>query len=165
MVNDGFGITGQSSPQILAHQDFWTVHMRARCIGRKWLTALQIFYVSVVNVPITLFFIKMCFYIFYLQIFKPNILLRRLIYLGALVTGGYYISCAVAQFAIIGKVSNFNGSYGRVIKLARLGVASSVVGVVTDFYILLLPLYGVLRLQIARRRKLELVVIFSTGLL
>lgn len=35
----------------------------------------------------------------------------------------------------------------------------------TDFYILLLPISGVIRLQLPKRRKIGVILIFMTGLL
>lgn len=52
----------------------------------------------------------------------------------------------------------------------RSGILSTVLAVgyfnlCTDFYILLLPISGIIRLQLPKRRKIGVILIFMTGLL
>ena len=48
---------------------------------------------------------------------------------------------------------------------ANTGVATACFGIISDFYLLLLPIFGVWQLQMPTRRKIGVIVVFATGLL
>ena len=54
---------------------------------------------------------------------------------------------------------------GGCINLKAAFIAASAINVVSDFSILLLPLYHVSRLKIATRRKIGVMAIFAVGIL
>ena len=83
--------------------------------------------------------------------------------------GGFVLSYSFAQSVVeVFECSPVNSLWnpqvkGKCINLSAELVASSVLNVVTDVFILVLPLPILWRLQISLERKLELIGIFSLG--
>lgn len=103
----------------------------------------------------------------YFQLFKPIKALRFCIYLGMIVTSGFYVAAAIAQlyFETPHRGETFvSHTLGPLIsKSFILSVPLSAFGIFIDFYILILPIVAVLRLQLAKKRKVGLCVVFGTG--
>ena len=112
-------------------------------------------------------FAKLTFYLLYLQIFRLNDNLRWAIYIGAFVTTSFYASTTIAQFGLVtpGRGKSFASAVIGNPAVPRISYALGVFGIVTDLYILLLPIAGVLRLQIAKRRKVGVILVFLSGAL
>ena len=110
---------------------------------------------------------KITFFLLYLQLFKPIKALRFFIYAGMIFTFGFYASATVAQFYFETPrrgetlVSHKLGPLAK--KSLNLSIPLSAVGVVIDFYILILPIVAVSRLQLAKKRKIGLCLVFGTG--
>lgn len=58
------------------------------------------------------------------------------------------------------QVAEERGTSGGV----RLAMTLAVWGLVTDTYILLLPISGVMRLQLSRKKRIALLTVFMTGI-
>ena len=85
---------------------------------------------------------------------------------GAIVTTLYYISITVCYF--IFATPRRGGtwlSYSREDFIIHFSIPQSAVGLVIDLYILILPIVAVSKLQMATRRKVGIILIFTTGLL
>lgn len=132
----------------------------------------QPLYILVNFVPLVALFTKLSFFIYFLQIFKPERVLRRSIYVGAFVTTAFYVATTVALFVL--STPKPGGSFAQQFA-SFVGKTTSpvldvtlVVGyfnVFSDVFILVLPISGVMKLKLARRRKIGVILIFMTGLL
>ena len=140
-----------------------------KSIGLPPLTArLQSHYVTIVVVPITLLFTKLSFYFLYHQLFQHITHIRWSIYAGVFVTTAFYIASTICHFVFVnpgtGQTINSTLQQNRG-HLKDLGLALGFFGVFSDFYILLIPITGLLQLRLAWRRKLGVMMVFLTGLL
>lgn len=123
-------------------------------------------------VPLVNLFAKLSFFIYFLQIFNPKPVLRWSIYIGACVITVFYIATTATLFALstpppgVSLAEQFASFLGP----SNSGVMDTVLAVgyfnlISDFYILLLPISGVIRMQLPKRRKIGVILIFMTGLL
>ena len=123
-------------------------------------------------VPLVNLFAKLSFFIYFLAIFNPKPILRWCIYVGAIVTMAFYVATTIILFVLstpppgVSLAQQFASFLGP----GNSGMLDTVLAVgyfniFTDFYILLLPISGVIRLQLPRRRKIGVILIFMTGLL
>ncbi|KAL8836410.1 MAG: hypothetical protein Q9176_006349 [Flavoplaca citrina] len=103
----------------------------------------------------------------YLQVFRPNIRLRYAIYFGMLFVTLFYTGTFIAfcVLAIPGPGESLISTIlsNDVALLIPISVAQGGVNVATDFYIFLLPIPGVLQLQMPTRKKIGVCAIFATG--
>lgn len=116
-------------------------------------------------------FIKLTFFILYWSIFYPFRWLRYGILGGAAVVTG--VSAAFIMYVLISDTPRSGqtwlekaqsgkerGTTGGV----RLALTLAVWGLVTDIYILLLPISGVMRLQLSRKKRIALLTVFMSGI-
>ena len=86
--------------------------------------------------------------------------------LGAIITTLFYVSTTVCWFVY---ATPRNGatwvSASREKFIINFSVPQSAVGLVIDLYILILPIVAVSKLQMGTRRKVGVILIFTTGLL
>ncbi|MCJ1398262.1 hypothetical protein MMC11_001459 [Xylographa trunciseda] len=124
-------------------------------------------YVYVVLQSPTLLVAKLSFYLLFYQIFKPKVAIRWAIYIGAFVTTAFYTSTSIAQFYFqtpgpgqtwISKIDLDPNS-----PEATVGVATSSFGIISDFYLLFLPMVGIWQLQMITRHKIGIMLVFATG--
>ena len=91
--------------------------------------------------------------------------LRYSSYAGATFTALFYIAILIWDLTISSPTPGESWQHaapkGR--RTVRQMVWSASVGLVLDVYILLLPITGVSQLQMSGRRKLEVMMVFSTG--
>lgn len=111
--------------------------------------------------PVVAIFVKATFLVFYMRIFSP---VRRTITL--LWTG----ICTIVLFYLLTIVLFIYftvplGSQQHQPELFNTSAAQGVLSVVTDFYILAVPIGSALELQLTNRRKIGLCAVFATGLL
>ena len=123
-------------------------------------------------VPLVNLFVKLSFFIYFLEIFNPKPVLRWLIYTGAGVTTVFYVTTTIVLFALSTPPPGVSlaQKFASFLEPGRSGFLDTVLAVgyfnlITDFYILLLPISGVIRLQLPKRRKIGVILIFMTGLL
>lgn len=106
---------------------------------------------------------KVSLCLFLLQIFGRNIGMKRAIYFAI----GYNVALQLTAFflsiflCIPGRPSFWQCSH----KVSELNVATSGCNIFADFYLLLLPLFGIRELQMNQGRKLGLSLVFMVGLL
>lgn len=111
--------------------------------------------------------IKTTFFIMYLQIFRPLAWLRRCVYIGLIVVWVWYVGMGTAQMIITspppgkGWVESF--ATPRYLRTFKLTVPVSVFGLVSDIYILILPLIAISHLQLSKAKKIGVTAMFSTG--
>jgi hypothetical protein len=113
-------------------------------------------------VPLAQGFIKLSYFLFYMQIFKPHALMRTGIWIGG-------VACVVYHLCILGfNMALADPGPPRDVSATRkegrqLAVPASAIGLGLDLYILTLPIFGVWQLQLSRRKKFAVSLIFLTG--
>ncbi|KAI0474458.1 hypothetical protein F4859DRAFT_514990 [Xylaria cf. heliscus] len=95
---------------------------------------------------------KLALLLFYYRLFWPNLYTRIGIFIG--------IAFVVAVYGSL----FFLFVFLEVMKTTGANKTIAIVNVLSDFYILFLPITAVLQLQLTRKKKLGLVALFSTGL-
>lgn len=113
-------------------------------------------------------FVKLTFYLVYLQIFQPLRWLRICVYIGAAMTTTFYVGVAI--YLLVSMTPKQGQSWAAValspalLKALRTSVPLAGVGLGTDLYLLILPIAAVMQLQLPTRRKIGVILIFLTGL-
>ena len=102
----------------------------------------------------------------YLRIFNVDRVLRFFIYFGIIFQALFY---SAMTGVAIGSIVECNGpsqltnqfciNYGKPVV-----VSNAAVNVATDFYVLLLPITRVVKLQLSSSHRLGLLMVFATGL-
>ncbi|KAI4246966.1 MAG: hypothetical protein LQ352_006241 [Teloschistes flavicans] len=110
---------------------------------------------------------KLSLLMLYLDVFRPDRRLRYAIYFGIVFTTLFYASAFIAYcvLAIPRRGESLIGvmlSKG-VASAIPLSIGQGAINVATDFYILLVPIPGVLQLQLPIRKKIGFCAIFMTG--
>lgn len=131
------------------------------------LTSLQKLLYLQVGYLLAILFTKLSLFWMYLRVFSPNIRTRYLIHFGTVIVVLFYIACLLVL--IISwtprreetwmQAVNSNDA-GRNLVLTYVMAAFNVV---SDFYILVLPLPVVWRLQMPMRRKVGIYGVLMTG--
>lgn len=115
------------------------------------------------------FFIKLSLLLLYLQIFDCLLWLKCLVWIGIVVTGLFYFSGMIAVLAMC--VPQHGESYLESLASPKCGgtkVLSLVIGafnIISDLYLLIIPLPAIWSLQLPLRKKVGVVMVFMTGLL
>lgn len=114
--------------------------------------------------------IKLSLCVFFRRIFLPSRVTNILTWIGILLTTisytAFFIAWVYYSVPHAGEAwadITFNIKVGLV--TPKLSVGVGVVGVVTDFYIIVIPLLAIYGLNMSQARKLGLMVLFATGLL
>ncbi|CAL8583259.1 hypothetical protein XPA_008888 [Xanthoria parietina] len=113
--------------------------------------------------------IKVSLFFLYRQIFTPKPYLQHLALAGIIVTGLFYWSSLVA--AVVLCSPRRNETYIMAFATARcgetkgLGVIIGVFNVLSDLYLLVIPIPATLALHLPRRKKIALLFLFATGIL
>lgn len=115
------------------------------------------------------FFAKLSLFLLYLRIFSPDRWTRVMIYLGATACFVCYMATAVTMTALC--VPRHGESWfiallsSRCHKAITMTYVQGIFNIVSDFYLLLLPIPVVWKLQLTLRKKIGISAIFMTGLL
>ncbi|KAL8669162.1 MAG: hypothetical protein Q9168_006236 [Polycauliona sp. 1 TL-2023] len=113
--------------------------------------------------------IKVSLFFLYRQIFAPKQYLQRLVWGGIIVTGLYYWSSLVAAVALC--APRGDETYIMAFATTRCGrtkglaVVSGAFNVLSDLYLLVIPIKPTIDLQLPRRKKAGLLILFATGIL
>lgn len=114
-------------------------------------------------------FLKISFFIMYLQIFGPLRWLRLCAYAGVIFTIISYGVMTVLSFIFAsprrGQVLFQKQTSAKARDAKLLSIPQSVIGLVVDLAILLLPIIAVLQLQLPRRKQVGVILVFMTGIL
>ena len=112
-------------------------------------------------------FVKLTFFILYWNIFKPFRWLKLGIIGGVVVFIGFYFICTmisvVEDAPPPGRTWFENATKTQNGASQRLSVPLGACAVVSDVYILLLPISGVLQLQLSSKKRFALIMVFMTG--
>lgn len=117
----------------------------------------------------TVFFAKLSLFLLYLRIFSPDPWTRFLIYFGIVCTFIYYMATAITLTALCAARQGENWPQAllssRCHKALVMTYVQGVFNIVSDFYLLILPIPVVWKLQFPLRRKIEVSTIFMIGLM
>ncbi|KAL9089180.1 MAG: hypothetical protein Q9159_002651 [Coniocarpon cinnabarinum] len=128
---------------------------------------MQLLYVSeTLFVPLSLF-IKLTLLVFYHKVFYPKRAIRWLSRAGILIITGFHVSIFWASVFLcipVQKAYDFTRS-GHCLPKAGTPYASGIFNVVSDIFILVLPMPAVWSLHMSFARKLKLTSVFGAGIL
>ncbi|KAL8704731.1 MAG: hypothetical protein Q9201_002115 [Fulgogasparrea decipioides] len=113
--------------------------------------------------------IKLSMFLMYLHFFAPHRYMHYLVWGGITVTGLFYFSSMVASVALCAP----RGSETYIIAFATrrchgskaLAVATGVMNVLSDLYLLILPVRETMRLHNTLRKRIGVLAVFMTGLM
>ena len=105
----------------------------------------------------------------YLRIFSPNLQTRYLIYFGMVIMVLFYTACLLVEAISCTPRSGETWIEAQLSKRCgrdlTLGYVMAAFNVVSDFYLLAIPLPVVWKLQLPLRRKIGVSAVFMTGFL
>ena len=110
---------------------------------------------------------KLTFFLLYIQLFRPMAWLRYTCYGGAAFTVSFYTALLI--FTLVEVAPRPHESWQEAAlrpgqqTVLKPTVGFACVGLVLDIFILILPIAGVQRLQLSRKRKIGVIAIFMTG--
>lgn len=114
-----------------------------------------------------IFFAKAALLVLYLRLFSPNRLTRYLIYIGLVVKFAMYLTTTITAGVLClprpGESWLTALLSARCRKTLSMTYIQGIFNVVSDFYILILAIPAVLKLQLHLRKKLGVCAIFMTG--
>ncbi|KAI9155642.1 Xylooligosaccharide oxidase [Paramyrothecium foliicola] len=117
-------------------------------------------------------FIKTSLLFLYLRLFKPAKSAKRMIWTGIMVVVMGYLGCMGAEIAVcVPHPGDIGGWLSTQLLVrcnkpqVRLNMAQAIFSVVSDAYVLFLPLHFVARLKLSRGRKIAVGAVFLIGLL
>ena len=113
---------------------------------------------------LAILFTKLSICLLYLRIFGVNLTFRKFVYGGMIICGIYYsafFGVSVAQVAICNKPSSLYDSL--CVKTQDLLLVQVLLNAATDLYIFLLPIAPITQLNMRRRRKTGVLIVFLAG--
>ena len=115
------------------------------------------------------FFIKLSLFQLYLYLFKSLRWLKHLVWAGITVTGLFYSTDTVAKIALCAPRGNqtyiMSFSSPSCHNSKALAVVTGVFNIISDLYLLVIPVPAILRLHTTPRRKTGTLAIFGTGIM
>lgn len=118
----------------------------------------------------SIWLVKLAIFVLYLEVFGLLRWLRHLVFAGIFITGVFYITAMVIYIALCApRNGHSQASYFNALASPRCSQALSlttgvgVFNVVSDLYLILIPLPAVWSLQLPLRRKIGLAAMFLTG--
>ncbi|KAL9604653.1 MAG: hypothetical protein Q9219_000373 [cf. Caloplaca sp. 3 TL-2023] len=117
----------------------------------------------------TMFLVKLTLFLLFLHIFGRLRWFRYLIWHGIVITGCFYVSEFVIAFALCtpprGRTWLEMSSVPKCSQLQTYGIAQGIMNLVSDLYLLVIPIPAVLSLQLPKSKKIGVIAIFMTGFL
>ncbi|KAI4238137.1 MAG: hypothetical protein LQ349_001310 [Xanthoria aureola] len=141
----------------------YTVHVWDLPISKLTKSLLETLNVASAFYGPAMFFTKLSIFILYYRILNPSRTMRYLIYFGIGFNFIYYTIYLFIYSCYCPNTSKKAPTCSHEVKV--ISVATSAINVVSDFYILLIPLAAISNLQLPKKRKLGLFAIFFTGFL
>ncbi|KAL7961777.1 hypothetical protein V8C34DRAFT_272394 [Trichoderma compactum] len=156
-----FNILGLSSHGL--GKDIWTLAPGDAASFARWFLAMEILYVVIMTI------VKISLSLFYLDLF-PGTTFRRVVW-GTIIFNiasglsfviGSLVQCVPLSFTW----EQFsNSSHGHCININSFGWANAAVNVATDFWLIVIPLVQLYKLDTHWRRKLSAAIMFMTGVI
>lgn len=115
---------------------------------------------------------RLSFYIYFFQIFSPKPVLRWSIWIGAIITTIFYMTITIIMFCLttprhgVTLAEQYESILNQKTSPQLTAIfALGYFNVLSDLYILALPISGVMGLNLQPKRKAGVILIFMTGLL
>lgn len=132
----------------------------------------QGFVKSVVSTAIygpVIFLVKLALFLLFLHLFGRLRWLKWLCWIGIAITACFYISGLIVPFALCaprdGKSWLEMSLSTQCRNLQDYGIVQGTMNLVSDFYLLFIPIPAVLALQLPQKKKFGVIAIFMTGFL
>ena len=117
----------------------------------------------------TLGLIKLAIFLFYLEVFWPLNWCRWAIWISASLSSAFYLSMTIVQFYFMtprpGETMARHYGGRMALKVTKLSIPTSSVGLAIDILLIMIPLRAVFQLQMAKKRKIRLYLTFLVGLM
>ncbi|KAI4203775.1 MAG: hypothetical protein LQ350_001601 [Teloschistes chrysophthalmus] len=111
--------------------------------------------------------IKLSMFLMYLQLFGTVRYFRHLVWVGILVSGLYYFSSTVASVVLCAPRGRqtyiFSFATPRCHKSVHLLITTGIFNVLSDLYLLLLPIRETMRIRTSLRKRIGVLAVFMTG--
>lgn len=125
---------------------------------------------SLIIYALTATCVKVTLLLLYLRIFRPSHQANIMIWLGIAFVALFYLACAIAYIILFVPRPGGNSAWGvmshrTTMIIMNTATAQGVVGCVQDLYILMIPIYLVSGLRLARGKKIGVIALFLTGAL
>ena len=114
---------------------------------------------------IAAFSVKLALFLLYLRLFKVDRTTRWLIYTGVLCCSAAYAACILTYTIECAASSRTVGAGSCRTPPRPLLLFNGIFGLVSDIYLLVLPIPIVWRIQMPLRKRLGVLAIFGTGIL
>ncbi|KAI4199618.1 MAG: hypothetical protein LQ350_004493 [Teloschistes chrysophthalmus] len=114
-----------------------------------------------------IFFVKLALFLLFLHLFGRLRWMRYLVWFGITITGCFYISGTAVVFGLCAPRDGKNwlgmSMTPQCRNLEDYGIAQGTMNLVSDFYLLIIPIPAVMSLQLPQKKKLGVIAIFMTG--
>ena len=114
-----------------------------------------------------LVFVKLTFLVFYLNLFRPLKWMRRLCYVGIIFTNIVIVGLTIAQVALetsnVGKLWAQRLPVPHFKELHAINLLLATASFAIDLFILILPIMGIAKVQMAAHHRWGILLIFLTG--
>lgn len=111
--------------------------------------------------------IKSSLFIQYYLLFQPLRWLRISVWIGVTISATFYVAVSITAFVLNspwpGESFLEDILSWHYLKFAQFSIPTGVIGMLVDWYLLILPIPAVLALQMSTARKLGVLIIFMTG--
>lgn len=127
-------------------------------------------WLSAVLSPPTFLFLKTSFFILYLSLFDQLRWARWCSWIGLVATALTYMVLTVLGFAWATPPGSKLGEFWQTFNsggptVLAISVPQAIIGLITDLYILSIPIIGVWRLNLSAKRKVGVLLIFFSGIM
>ena len=116
-----------------------------------------------------IFLVKLALFLLFLHLFGRLRWLRYFVWFGIAITGCFYIPGIIVPFALCapskGRTWLEMSFTPKCRSLQDYGIAQGTMNLISDFYLLFIPIPAVLSLQLPMRKKIGVIAIFMTGFL
>ncbi|KAK2603648.1 hypothetical protein QQS21_004121 [Conoideocrella luteorostrata] len=143
----------------------WDIPIGELLTNHYWIETT---FASLILYSLSHMFTKMALLTLYHRIFKPVLLARWAIWLGTIAVILFYLSTAIGYIGLcarsgkpIWETMSMVGCSNNVLLISK---AQGWYGLISDIYILVIPLWLVYGLNLTTKRKAAVMVVFSTGL-
>lgn len=119
------------------------------------------------------FVVKLSLFLFYLRLFKPFRLTRWLTYIGIVVCGLFYASLIISSTVLCTPPPGRPNDdlawgfrfYQCVHPMLRVSLVQAVFSMVSDIYVLAIPVYSIFQLHLSFERKVGVSTTFAVGIM
>ena len=166
-MNEGFGLHLWDVPLSVLLSEAYLKVGCSSAVNKTSNISLQEGFVSAWLSNVAYMFVKLTFFILYWNIFKPFRWLKIGIIGGVVVFIGFYFICTIISLVEDapppGRTWLENATKTQNDVSRKLSVPLGACAVVSDVYILLLPISGVLQLQLSSKKRFAIIMVFMTG--